>query len=243
MNLEKVKEEVRRMMNRELGIVPRIKVFAFGGGGSRVADYISKHGLDDVKVIAVNADERVHEIDANKTMHVGKEVLGVHKDTNGEVKVAEYIIDGVKAWILEEAKSADVVILIASLGGGMGTGGLLETLRILREHTDVPVLSIVILPFSFEVERRKIAIQVLEKVKGLSEYIVFDSDTMLKTPKVKVSTAYDIMYDTIYNIIAKVSNRTRKIIEMKFEEIYLSQLSTIVEEKYAEIVGEAPVTV
>ena len=242
MDLEKVKEEVRRIMNRELGIVPRVKVFAFGGGGNRIADYLSRQGIDDVKIIAINADGKVYEINANKTMHVGKEVLGVHTDTNGEVRVAEYIIDGVKAWILEEARNADVAILVASLGGGMGTGGLLETLRILKKHTDVPVLSIAVLPFSFEKERRDLALKALQEIKELSEYIILDSDAMLKTPGVKVTRAYEIMYENIYNIIVKVANRTRTIIERKFEEIYLQQLDAVVEEKYTEIMNEASVT-
>ena len=239
MDLKKVKEEVRRIMDRELGIVPRIKLFAFGGGGNRFADYLSRQGIRNVKIVAINADERVYEINANKKMHIGKEVLGVHRDTNGEVKVAEYIIDGVKAWILEEAREADVVILVASLGGGMGTGGLLETLRILKKHMDIPILSIVVLPFSLETQRRAIALRALQEIKELSEYVVFDSDTILKTPRIKVARAYEIMYNSIYNVVVKVANRTRTIIERKFEEIYLQQLDTIVEEKYTEILSEA----
>ena len=241
MDLEKVKDEVRRMMDSEFGIIPRIKIFAFGGGGNRVADYLSRRGIENAKIIAVNADGRVYEINAHKTMHVGKEILGVHTDTNGEVRVAEYIISGVKAWILEEARSADVAILIASLGGGMGTGGLLETLRILKEHTNVPLLSIVILPFSFEGRRRDIALKALQEISEFSEYIVFDSDTMLKTPGVKVERAYEIMYEKIYDVVAKVANRTRVIIERKFEEIYLQELDTVVEEKYTEIMSEASI--
>ncbi len=237
MDLEKVKEEVRKAINRELGIIPRIKVFAFGGGGNRVADYLTKRGIENVKIIAVNADSRVYEIKANKTMHVGKEILGIHKDTNGETRVAEYIIDGVMGWILEEARDADVVILIASLGGGMGTGGLLETLRILKKSTDVPVLSVVILPFSLEKERRKIAEKALQEIKKLSEYIVFDSDTMLNTPNVPVTRAYEIMYESIYDVISKVANTTRRIIEKKFEEIYLQEFDTIVEETYMQMMS------
>ncbi len=239
MDIEKVKEEVRKALNRELGIVPRIKVFAFGGGGNRIADYLTTQGIEDVKVIAVNADSRVYDINANKTMHVGKEILGMHRDTDGEIRVAEYIIDGVKGWILEEARDADVVILIASLGGGMGTGGILETLRILKKSTDVPILSIVVLPFSFEKDRREIAERALQEIKRLSDYIVFDSDTMLKTPKVPVMRAYRIMYESIYEIISKLANSTRRIIEKKFQEMYLQELDTIVEETYLQMTSEA----
>lgn len=236
-NMDKIKKNVEELLIEEFGIKPDVRVFAFGGGGGRAASYIYKKGIQGARVIAVNVDEKgLQEVEADKKMLLGKDVLGEHKDTNGEEKVAEYIVSRSKAWILEEAKNADVVVLLSSLGGGMGTGGLLETIKILKENTNKLVITIVILPFSIETKRRERALTALEKIKRYSsKCIVLDSDILLSHPKVKVSRAYEIMYEEIYNFVAKITNITRVEIEKKFREIYLKDMDAIVEEAYRSV--------
>jgi cell division protein FtsZ len=175
-------------------------------------------------------------IDVDKKMHLGKDILGEHKDANGEVRVAEYIISRNKAWILEEANNADVIVLLAALGGGTGTGGILETAKIIKEKFDKPVVAIMILPFSIEGKRREIAIETVNEVKTLvTKSIVLDSDIILQKPSVKVSEAYNILYDEISNFVEKITNVTRREIERKFREMYMKEVDTIVEEIYNNI--------
>ncbi len=241
MNVEEIKERVRELIKEELGIKPRVKVFGFGGGGGRIVNYISEKEIEGVKTIAVNVDRKIEELNVDKRMLVGKDVLGEHGDTNGERNVAEYIIDDSKGWLIEEARDADVVVLISSLGGGMGTGGIIETMRILKEKTDKPMVPIVVMPFSFEKDRRDMAEKVVRELREMEKTIVIDSDTMLKAPQVKVSNAYEKMYEEISNFIGKIANIARKEIERKFEEIYLNNMDAIIEEKYKEVMKEMSV--
>ena len=241
MNMEEIKERVRELIKEELGIQPRVKVFGFGGGAGRIVEYISKKGVEGVKTIAVNVDRKIEELNVDKRMLVGKDVLGEHKDTNGEINVGEYIIDDSKAWLIEEARDADVIVLISSLGGGMGTGGIIETMKILKEKTDRPMVSIVVMPFSFERDRRERAEKVVEELKRLEKTIVIDSDTMLKSPQVKIANAYEKMYEEIFEFIGKIANIAKREIEKKFEEMYLSNMDSIIEEKYKEVIGEMSV--
>ncbi len=240
-NIDDVRKNVEDLLMEEFGISPDVRVFAFGGGGGRIASYLADRGISGAKIIAINADEKgLGEINADKKMLLGKDVLGEHKDTAGEVKVAEYIIDRSKAWILEEASSADVIVLLAALGGGMGTGGILETAKILKERTKKPVVAIMVLPFSIEGERRKMAIEAVNRIKEIvTKCIVLDSDTFFKTPNVKVTMAYEIMYERIYDLISKITNITRVEIERKFRELYLSEIDAVVEKVYSEMLVAA----
>ncbi len=235
--IESIKKSVKNLMIEEFGVKPDVRVFAFGGGAGNIATYLYRKGIEGAKIIAINVDEKgLSKVEVDKKMLLGKDVLGEHKDTEGEQKVAEYIINRSRAWILEEAKDADVVVLIASLGGGMGTGGIMETLKILKENTNALAVTIAVLPLSIEVDRRKRAMDILERIRSYSsQCIVIDSDIILEHPKVKVSRAYEIMYEEIYNFVARITNITRIEIEKKFREIYLKDLDTIVEEVYKEI--------
>jgi len=240
-NIDDVRKSVEELLMEEFGIRPDVRVFAFGGGAGRIASYLAENKIDGAKIIAINADERgLEQVTADKKMLLGKDVLGEHKDTEGEVKVAEYIIDRSKAWILEEANNADVVILLASLGGGMGTGGILETAKILKERVKKPIVAIMVLPFSIEGDRRKLAIETVNRIKEIvTKTIVLDSDTFLKTPNVKVTKAYQIMYERIYDFIAKITNITRMEIEKKFREMYLTEIDAVVEKTYSEMLVAA----
>jgi len=233
-DLDEVRKNIEEMLMEEFSVRPDVRLFAFGGGAGRIASFIANKKIEGVRVIAINTDEKgLESIDADKKMRMGKDVLGEHKDANGEVKVAEYIISRNKAWILEEANNADVIVLLAALGGGTGTGGILETAKMLKERIDKPIVSIMVLPFSIEGERRKIAIETASKVKELvTKSIVLDSDILLQKPSLKVSDAYKVMYDEISNFIERITNVTRREIEKKFREMYLSEVDTIVKEVY-----------
>ena len=234
-DIDEVRKNIEELLIEEFSIRPDVRLFAFGGGAGRIASFIANKKIEGLRVIAINTDEKgLESIDADKKMHMGKDVLGEHRDTNGERKVAEYIMSRNKAWILEEANNADVIVLLAALGGGTGTGGILETAKIINERFDKPIVAIMILPFSIEGKRREIAIETVNKVKALvTKSIVLDSDILLQKSSVKVSEAYKIMYDEISNFVERITNVTRREIEKKFREMYLSEVDTIVEEVYA----------
>ncbi|GEM_PF-2882132 len=242
-DMEKIKERVRRKMHEEFGLMPRIKIFAFGGGAGRIAEYIARKKLAGVKIIGVNADARVMNLELDKRMHIGKDVLGFHRDTNGEPKVAEYIVDRHKAWIIEEAMDADAIVILAAPGGGMGSGGSVEAMRILKNRTDKPVMAIFLLPFSVEREQRARAMKVIETVKNenLGSVVVFDSDDMLNTPDLPIFRGYQKIYENIVSVITRLTAFTKRVLEEKFDELYLSDIDEIVAREYRKIVEEEAV--
>ncbi len=240
-DIESVRKDVEELLMDEFGIRPDVRVFAFGGGAGRIVSYIAEKKIEGTRIIAINTDEKgLESVTADKKMLLGKDVLGEHKDANGEVKVGEYIINRNRAWIIEEASNADVIVLLASLGGGTGTGGIVETARILKERFNKPIVAITVLPFSIEGKRREIAMHAVQELKNLvTKQIVLDSDLLLNTPGLKVEDAYRTLYDEISNFVAKIANVTRREIEKKFREIYLSDMNAVVEEVYNNILVAA----
>ncbi len=233
-----VKKNVEELLTEEFGIRPDVRVFAFGGGAGRIASYLAERKIEGTRIIAVNADEKgLSQVNADKKMILGKDVLGEHSDTNGEVKVGEYIINRNRAWLLEEARQADVIVLIAALGGGMGTGGILETARVFKENLEKPMVAITILPFSVEGERRTLALKAVEELREMTtKTVVLDSDALVKTaPNVGVLKAYERLYESVWEFVGKVANITRRAIERKFREMYLTDVETIVEDVYHQV--------
>ena len=235
--VSEVRKNVEELLMEEYGIRPDVRVFAFGGGAGRVASYLAQRNIEGAKIIAVNADEDgLMGTEADKKILLGKDVLGEHRDTNGEVKVGEYIVNRNRAWLLEEAREADVIILLASLGGGMGTGGILEAARIFKEQLDKTMVAITILPFSIEGSRREMALKALEELETLvTKSIKLDSDALLKNPEMKVSRAYESFYERISGFVERISAITKGAIERKFREVYLRDVEKVVESTYNEV--------
>ncbi len=237
---ENMKNRIKKVVMAEFGIAPRVKVLTFGGAAGRIGEYIAKKDIAGVKVIAVNVDRKVEALSVDRRMRIGKEILGVHSDTNGEVNVARYMVDRTKSWIIEEVRDADAVVLIAALGGGMGTGGLIETMRILKSKITKPLLAIAVLPFSVERERRRRAEEALEimEKEDLGTFVTFDSDLLLKKPTTTLAAGYESMYRDIFKMVERIAKVTVSTIERKFEELYLEEFDSIVEKKYAALKEE-----
>ncbi len=230
---EDMVEKIKSVMYEEMGVEPRIKVFAFGGAAGRMAEFIAAQGIAGLKVIAVNVDKNVSGLNVDKKLLLGKEVLVEHTDTAGEPRVAEYVVSKSEKWILEELDTADAVVLIGALGGGMGTGGLIEAMRILKRKSTKPMMSLVILPFSAEREHRARAMEALNTIKEeeLGTYFVLDSDDMLKNKNMNIFEAYRNMYYRGAMLVANLSELTGRILREKFDSIFMSEVNAIVDEK------------
>ena len=228
-----ISRNVEELLAEEYGIRPDVRVFAFGGGACRVASYLAQRNIEGARIIAVNADERgMESVNADKKMLLGKDVLGEHSDTNGEVKVGEYIVNRNRAWLIEEARQADVIVLLSSLGGGMGTGGVLEAARVFSD-LGKPMVAITILPFSVEAERRRMAEEKLEELRSMvTRIFVLDSDSILAEPNEKLISAYQALYERVGHFVEKIASITKRAIENKFRELYLGDVKEIVEETY-----------
>ncbi len=133
----------------------RVRVVGLGGGGGSIISGISSD-LKKVFFAAVNTDvhalEEVTKKKKIKSVSFGKKItggLGTGMDWKMGKKAAEEDIEEIKPLF----KDYDIVIFVASLGGGTGSGALPVFASAAREMGSL-VYGVVTLPFSFEGEKK-----------------------------------------------------------------------------------------
>ena len=130
-----------------------LKVFGVGGAGGNATEYMTHQALDGVQFIAVNTDaQALTQLGVSERLTLGSKLtrgLGTGGDPELGRAAAEEDADKVRAL----CAGADVICVVAGLGGGTGTGAGPVIARLAKESGAL-VLGIVTLPFEFEGARR-----------------------------------------------------------------------------------------
>jgi cell division protein FtsZ len=131
-----------------------LKVFGLGGAGCNAAGFASQAGFTDVEFLAVNTDSQSLEACATPAKFVlgaGRtRGLGAGGDPALGRAAAEEDVEKIRSF----CAGADILFLLAGLGGGTGTGAAPVFARVARENGAL-VLALVTLPFDFEGDRRQ----------------------------------------------------------------------------------------
>lgn len=152
-------------------VAPRILVMGVGSSGSRAVG--AMHGLDpELEAVAVDADAKVLEaMEADLTIHVGASVTrGL--SAGGDVELGRQSIEKDSSGIRQRLRNIDVLVIVAGLGGGMGSGAVPVITRIAREAGTL-VLAMVGMPFAFEGKKiAKVAEEALKRIRTHADAIV-----------------------------------------------------------------------
>jgi len=131
-----------------------LRVFGVGGGGGNAIDYMSRQEFAGVSFMAVNTDaQALSQLALTDKMTLGAKLtrgLG----TGGDPEMGRAAADEDKEKLKALCTGADIVCVVAGLGGGTGTGAGPVVARVARECGAL-VLGIVTLPFEFEGSRRQ----------------------------------------------------------------------------------------
>lgn len=159
----------------------RMRVIGIGGGGGNIVSEIASR-VPRIDFVAANTDIQALKATSRKVTRLsfGSELtkgLGCGMDAS----LGERAAQGEKEKLTRVLENQDVCILIASLGGGTGSGAapvFAEVSRGLKNLT----LGIFTMPFEFEGEKRKkIAEAALEKLKPLvSAYVVIPNERIFE---------------------------------------------------------------
>jgi len=161
--------------------ISKIKVVGVGGAGVNALSRMTKCNFNYAELIAINTDvQSLRLCKVPKKILIGKNVtfgLGTGMNT----KLGEKAMQENREEIKTLLKGADMVFIVAGLGGGTGSGGIPILGEILKE---LGILSIVVVtkPFSFEgSQRQKIANATIKKLKGkVDSLICISNDKLLK---------------------------------------------------------------
>ncbi len=131
-----------------------VKVIGVGGAGGNAVEYMAKQDFLGVGFAAVNTDaQALSQLTMANRLTLGEKStrgLGTGGDPEVGRAAAEEDVDKIKVL----CQGADIVCVVAGLGGGTGTGAGPVVARLARESGAL-VLGIVTLPFEFEGSRRQ----------------------------------------------------------------------------------------
>ena len=164
-NLENPKEGVRDLRCRVL-------VAGVGGGAGSVLGHSLAGWTDPPMVAAINTDARaLADSGVGLKVAIGRTVakgMGTGGDAELGRLAANEDLDALRALVADH----DLLLLVASLGGGTGTGAAPVLARIAREE-GMLVLAYVTLPFAFEGARRQEqALEGLADLKQCADAVV-----------------------------------------------------------------------
>ncbi len=198
---------------------PKIKIIGIGGGGGSIVSEIASR-VKKVNFVVANTDAQSLKRSSKKAkkFHFGKELthgLG----TGMDVEVASAAAENSKEKIKKMMEGQDLCILVASLGGGTGSGAGPLFAKISRSLGNL-TYGIFTLPFEFEGRKKtEIAREALKKIKPhVNAYTVFPNERIFQ-----IIDKNNPLSEALSAINEKLGDNLEGLIEM----VYLPALINI----------------
>jgi cell division protein FtsZ len=149
-----------------------LRVLGIGGGGGNAIDFMAQQAFEGVKFTAVNTDaQALLNLGGVERFTLGVKLtrgLGAGGDPELGRAAAEEDVERLR----ELCAGADVVCVVAGMGGGTGTGAGPVVARMAKESGAL-VLGIVTMPFEFEGSRRQRQAQLgLRELKAAADGVI-----------------------------------------------------------------------
>ncbi len=156
-----------------------IKVIGVGGMGCNAVTWLFNKGIDGATIYATNTDAlHLSVTKADEKILIGKELtrgLGAGgKPKQGREAAKEALVD-----IKKTVSAADMIFIIAGLGGGTGTGAA-PVIAQLAKETGAVVIGVVTMPFEAEkarIDKAEFGLQELKEVTDTC--IVLDNNRLV----------------------------------------------------------------
>jgi cell division protein FtsZ len=149
-----------------------LKVFGVGGAGGNAVDYMVTGEFGEVSFMAINTDAKaLGNLKLPEKMTLGSKLtrgLGTGGDPEMGRAAAEEDLEKIRGL----CAGADVIFVVAGMGGGTGTGAGPVIARLAKESGAL-VLGLVTLPFDFEGARRQRQAQLgLRDLKNAADGVI-----------------------------------------------------------------------
>lgn len=165
---------------------PSIVAVGIGGAGCNVLSWVKDRGLTGGKLVSVNTDATHLRISkADKRILIGAK-LTKGLGCGGYPELGEKALHENADEVIKEISEANIMFLVAGLGGGTGSGAitaLAEELRSRFVESPIPhlIVGVVTLPFDVETARMAIAKAGLDRLKNLCDtVVVIDNNRLVK---------------------------------------------------------------
>jgi cell division protein FtsZ len=170
----------------------RIVTVGIGGGGCAIVGRLAALAGGAAPTIACDTDAcSLAASEATVRLQIGDELTDGF-GAGGDDERGRLAMEAGAARLIEAIGAADLAIVIASLGGGVGSGGAPAFLAAARE-AGLPTVCFVTQPFSFEGGQRKsVAARALERLAGSAEVVIcVPNDSLFaEAPRADVKSAF-----------------------------------------------------
>ena len=158
----------------------KIKIVGVGGCGNNMVNWIKEKGIKGAETIAINTDkQQLFYTKADKKILIGEGVtkgLGAGGDPKkGEMAARESIHK-----IKEALEGADMIYILAGLGGGTGNGAA-PVIAEIAKSLDALTIAVVTLPFKREGYKRfeKAEMGLIRLKENSDSVIVIDNNKVV----------------------------------------------------------------
>lgn len=193
-------------MNRR-GTGRTIRVVGVGGGGANAVDAMIRAGLKGVEYVTVNTDLRaLNRSSARTKIAIGRSTtfgLGA----GGDIAVGDSAAREAGEAIGRALTGSDLVVIVAALGGGTGSGAAPVVAEIARGQGALTV-AVVTQPFAFEGSRRAhVAQDAAAALVGLVDAVATvrnDQVREIMPADVTVEDAFGAIDEALHRTIAEI---------------------------------------
>ena len=160
-----------------------IKVVGVGGGGNNIVRCVREKYDLDITLIGLNSDLRqlntLHK-QGITVLPVGEKLTN-GRGTGGRVELGEQAAHGSEKQIRALLEGTDLVVIVATMGGGFGTGAAPVVAEIAQEM-GILSIGVVTTPFHFEMARKMQTAQAgIARMQGHTDaFITVRNDNLLK---------------------------------------------------------------
>jgi cell division protein FtsZ len=164
-----------------------IKVLGTGGAGQNAINCLIDKNVSGVQFIAVNTDRQALACSkAGTKLPIGFKLTG-GKGAGGKPETGERAAEEDREMIMNAIKPADMIFVMAGMGGGTGTGSA-PVITSIAKQLGVLTVGIVTKPFSFEGKRKmELAEAGIKKLRDSVDIsIVIQNDNLLKFADKKI---------------------------------------------------------
>ena len=205
------------------GNAVNITIMGVGGAGGNIIKFLMDKRISGVNFIYANTD--LQALSANPSSNIiqlGKKTtggFGAGSDPNVGEKSAMEATEEIKASL----NGTNMLILIAGLGGGTGTGASPVIAKIAKEM-GILVLSFAVLPFDFEGDRKNVAENWLQNLLVSSDSLISLSNQKLLNlddSNLRFDLSLEVVHDIVYqgvNSIVSLLNQN-ELINRDFSDI------------------------
>ncbi len=153
---------------------PRILILGVGSSGVQAVAHMCRQN-PTLDAVVIDTDKKVLEAcGMEKIIHVGSAVTNGFS-AGGDVELGRQSIEKDSSNIRNQLRQADLLVVIAGLGGGTGSGALPVITRIAREAGTL-ILCMVTMPFAFEGK------PVASKAEGALKKLRTHADAIIRIP-------------------------------------------------------------